>query len=376
MINKELRVPNYLTEPMPLMKQWRLCDEDGYLEGNILFDMSEVITGEEEELLDLMSNRLVGDPLLSDISYKAIGIATDGSVIVNVRGNIENCDPTTSDLETICEQIKVVILNGGEDVIRDFLEEPIYGKSEKEIAGTVDEVLKSIPILDLIKYFKKYVAPNLNVKLSDSLPKRIQNPLCDQFLTPKCAETSEHTFEKKCYEAYKLQWMLAHGNTLKEMLDAINDIAAESVTVDAMNAATDEVSTKALINDAQDTFLIEAGFNGSLWVCLDEFLQTEFQDTGYMKGLIGLMDDHEEMWKFYCEHYISKKQLYYVTMKVEGRFIAEVFAENIKKAKNLATSQYMDADFGKLEDIDGDCIMVEDVNGNYLWETGDSDPEE
>ena len=63
-------------------------------------------------------------------------------------------------------------------------------------------------------------------------------------------------------------------------------------------------------------------------------------------------------------------------MKVEGRFIAEVFAENIKEAKNLATSQYMDADFGKLEDIDGDCIMVEDVNGNYLWETGDPDPEE
>lgn len=70
------------------------------------------------------------------------------------------------------------------------------------------------------------------------------------------------------------------------------------------------------------------------------------------------------------------KQHYYVTMKLEGRFIAEVFAENIKEAKNLAISQYMDADFGKLEDIDGDCIMVEDVNGNYLWETGDPDPEE
>lgn len=362
MTKKELRVPNYLTEPMPLMKQWMLCDEDGYLEGNVLFDMSELVTKDEEELLDLMSNRLVGDPLLSDISYKVIGIATDGSVIVNVRGNIENCDPTVSDLEIICEQIKVVILNGGEDVIRDFLEEPVYGKSEKEIEGTVDEVLKSIPILDLIKYFKKYVSPNLNAKLSDSLH--------------ECEETSEHAFEKKCYEAYKLQWMLAHGNTLKEMLDAINNIAAESVTVDAMNAATDEVSTKALINDAQDSFLTDAGFNGSLWVCLDEFLQTEFQDTGYMKGLIGLMDDHEEMWRFYCEHYISKKQHYYVTMKVEGRFIAKVFAENIKKAKNLATSQYMDADFGKLRDIDGDCIMVEDVNGNYLWETGDPDPEE
>ena len=133
-----------------------------------------------------------------------------------------------------------------------------------------------------------------------------------------------------------------------------------------MKAATDENSTKALMNEAHDTFIMDTGFDGSLWVCLNEFLQAEFQDPDYMMGLIELMDDHEEMWRFYREHYIPEKQEYYVTMKVEGRFIVKVLAETVTEAKELAVSEYTDADFGKLEDIDGDCIIVEDVHGNFL----------
>ena len=30
--------PDFLTNPMSLMEQWMLCDENGYLEGNVLFD--------------------------------------------------------------------------------------------------------------------------------------------------------------------------------------------------------------------------------------------------------------------------------------------------------------------------------------------------
>lgn len=189
-------------------------------------------------------------------------------------------------------------------------------------------------------------------------------------------EAEKSVFEKKCYEAYKLRWMIAHGDTLKELLDTLGDIAAESVEDNTMSAATDGDSAKALMNDAHDTFVTDTGFCGSLWVCLEEFLQAEFRDPGYMMGLIELMDDHEEMWKFYREHYIPEKKEYYVTMKVEGRFIAKVLAETVKEAKELAVSEYENADFGKLEDIDGDCIIVEDADGNYAWETGDPDPEE
>ena len=191
--------------------------------------------------------------------------------------------------------------------------------------------------------------------------------------TKSTLEAEKSVFEKKCYEAYKLRWMLAHGETLKELLHTIGDMAAESVED---NAAMNENSAKALLSEAHNTFIMETGFDGSLWVCLDEFLQAEFQDPGYMMGLIELMDDHEEMWKFYREHYIPEKQEYYVTMKVKGNFIAKVLAETVKEAKELAVSEYENADFGKLEDIDGDCIIVEDTDGNYVWETGDPDPEE
>ena len=34
--------------------------------------------------------------------------------------------------------------------------------------------------------------------------------------TKSTLEAEKSVFEQKCYEAYKLRWMLAHGETLKE----------------------------------------------------------------------------------------------------------------------------------------------------------------
>jgi len=59
---------------------------------------------------------------------------------------------------------------------------------------------------------------------------------------------------------------------------------------------------------------------------------------------------------------------FYVTYKIEASYIAEVEAENLEEAKSKAESEYIDADFGKAEDIDGEAIIVEDENGNYVWE--------
>ena len=59
---------------------------------------------------------------------------------------------------------------------------------------------------------------------------------------------------------------------------------------------------------------------------------------------------------------------YYVTYKVEARYIAEVEAENIEEAIKTADAKYADADFGAAEDIDGEAIIVEDEKGDYVWE--------
>ena len=59
---------------------------------------------------------------------------------------------------------------------------------------------------------------------------------------------------------------------------------------------------------------------------------------------------------------------YYVTYKVEARYVAEVEADNLEEAMEKAESEYIDADFGVAKDIEGEKIIIEDENGNYVWE--------
>ena len=59
---------------------------------------------------------------------------------------------------------------------------------------------------------------------------------------------------------------------------------------------------------------------------------------------------------------------YYVTFKIDARYIAEVEADSLDDARRKANLKYMEADFGKAEDIYGEDIIVEDENGNFIWE--------
>ena len=59
---------------------------------------------------------------------------------------------------------------------------------------------------------------------------------------------------------------------------------------------------------------------------------------------------------------------YYVTYKVEARYVTEVEADNLEEAMKKGQYEYFDADFGVARDIDAEAIMVEDENGNYVWE--------
>lgn len=59
---------------------------------------------------------------------------------------------------------------------------------------------------------------------------------------------------------------------------------------------------------------------------------------------------------------------YYVTFKLDARYIAGVDAENIEDAKSKALEAFQEADFGDAEDIDGEEVVVEDEKGNFVWE--------
>ena len=59
---------------------------------------------------------------------------------------------------------------------------------------------------------------------------------------------------------------------------------------------------------------------------------------------------------------------YYVTFKIDARFIAAVEANSVEEARRSAMNRFQDADFGEAEDIDGEDIIVEDETGNFVWE--------
>ena len=59
---------------------------------------------------------------------------------------------------------------------------------------------------------------------------------------------------------------------------------------------------------------------------------------------------------------------YDVTFKVEARFEASVDADSIEEAMQKAQGRFADADFGETVDIEGEPIIIEDENGDYLWE--------
>lgn len=59
---------------------------------------------------------------------------------------------------------------------------------------------------------------------------------------------------------------------------------------------------------------------------------------------------------------------YYVTLKIDARYVAKVNAASIDEAKKKAIESYENADFGEAADIDGEAIIVEDEDGEYVWE--------
>lgn len=59
---------------------------------------------------------------------------------------------------------------------------------------------------------------------------------------------------------------------------------------------------------------------------------------------------------------------YYVTYRIDARYIAEVEADSLEEAKKKADEKWCDADFGVAQDIDGESVIVEDQDGNFVWE--------
>lgn len=108
-------------------------------------------------------------------------------------------------------------------------------------------------------------------------------------------ETGKKKFQSMCYEAYKLDWMIRHGWTLHDLSEIFRGLVTEEVEEEPENIPTDEKSVNVLADCVEDRFWTESGFgSGSLYVCEEEFLGSEFLDEGYMLHLLSLMPLSEE----------------------------------------------------------------------------------
>jgi hypothetical protein len=59
---------------------------------------------------------------------------------------------------------------------------------------------------------------------------------------------------------------------------------------------------------------------------------------------------------------------YYVTYVIDGRLTVEVNANSLEEAVTKADYAYDDANLGKTEVVDSFLSLIEDEDGNYLFE--------
>ena len=87
---------------------------------------------------------------------------------------------------------------------------------------------------------------------------------------------------KLCYELYKIDWKHSHITKEREM-DSIKDYYEGLVDNDSEYTYED--------------YIEEFGYNGELYVCFEEFCDTEYYDVDYMHTLL----DNDKLINIYHE---------------------------------------------------------------------------
>lgn len=149
-----------LSKPLSVREQWALCDEDAYLEGIVSVTPAEFVANDLNGILTLLSERLVGDPYLRDVTCHVEDVTPLHGVVVRVRGCIDECEPPERELDEITTEIRDGILMAcKDDTLSELIGEPVDGKTREEKEQQVSEFLDFFSIRHLIRYYKMYAMP-------------------------------------------------------------------------------------------------------------------------------------------------------------------------------------------------------------------------
>jgi hypothetical protein len=81
-------IPNeVIYSPLTTQQIVERLDDQGFITGLVVIDLSSVIDGDLESFLDDLSERLVGSSLGMEIDYTPHSILTDGSIVMSVTLN-------------------------------------------------------------------------------------------------------------------------------------------------------------------------------------------------------------------------------------------------------------------------------------------------
>lgn len=74
------------------------------------------------------------------------------------------------------------------------------------------------------------------------------------------------------YKKYQLHWLISHGCSIEDISCLASDWFNERLTNPDDGTLSD--------------YIFDKGVNGSLWVCFDEFISCEYEDSGFMRVLL------------------------------------------------------------------------------------------
>ena len=103
-------------------------------------------------------------------------------------------------------------------------------------------------------------------------------------------KVANKTISGLCYELYKNDWMRRISS--ERRADALKNWYQET-----------ELKNRSVFGPEQ--YIERQGYDGELYVCFEEFLDSEYQDSGYMKELLSndeLFAEYEADRSFVCEY--------------------------------------------------------------------------
>jgi len=92
-------------------------------------------------------------------------------------------------------------------------------------------------------------------------------------------------FQDQMYQRYQLRWMMEHGYTLTDFLSAIFRFEFENTELGVVTPKDIGYDTRAVRAKIEE-WETDQGFSGAIYASFQEFINSEYLDREYMKGLL------------------------------------------------------------------------------------------